>query len=54
MTSFWFKNKGQDYAQVLLHNYVVSSAVNLHQIMFNTVYEGIKWNLWGMNIAHMK
>ena len=38
---FWFKNKGQDYARVLVHKYAVSFAVNLlHQIMFKRMYEG--------------
>lgn len=49
------KKKGQVHAQVQLHNYIVHSAVNfLRHIMFNRRYEGIKWNMWGMLIAHMK
>lgn len=55
VTRCWFKNKGQNDTQILVHNYAIGLAVNLqHQIVLNRTYEGIKWDLWRMNIAQRK
>lgn len=34
---------------------MLSSALNrLHQLMLNRMYEGVKWGLWGVNVAATK